>query len=86
MGANAAVKCLQIINNVEKVLAIELFNASQALSFRGVNQTSPLLVKLVKDFQKIVSPVENDRILSDDIEKARAFLEAMRVDLDKILD
>jgi histidine ammonia-lyase len=34
MGANAATKCLKIMRNVEKVLAIEAFNAAQALDFR----------------------------------------------------
>ena len=34
MGANAAVKCLRVIDNVEKVLAIELLSAAQALDFR----------------------------------------------------
>ena len=34
MGANAATKCLRVINNVEKVLAIELLSAAQALDFR----------------------------------------------------
>ena len=34
MGANAAVKCLRVIDNVEKVLAIELLSAAQALGFQ----------------------------------------------------
>jgi len=34
MGANAATKCLRVVENIETILAIELMNASQALSFR----------------------------------------------------
>src|SRR5690554_7880783 len=34
MGANAATKCMKVIDNIETVLAIELMNASQALRFR----------------------------------------------------
>ena len=35
MGANAATKCKRVIDNVEKVLAIELITAAQALSSAG---------------------------------------------------
>ena len=34
MGANGAVKCKRVVDNVEKVLAIELFTAAQAIEFR----------------------------------------------------
>ena len=34
MGANGATKTLRIVENVERILAIELFNATQALEFR----------------------------------------------------
>ena len=34
MGANAATKCLRIMDNLERILAIELMNASQAIEFR----------------------------------------------------
>lgn len=31
MGANAAVKCLKVLHNVERILAIELLTAARAL-------------------------------------------------------
>ena len=34
MGANSATKLFRVVNNLEKILAIELLNASQAISFR----------------------------------------------------
>ena len=40
MGANAATQTFKIIENVERILAIELLNASQALSFREEKQVS----------------------------------------------
>ena len=40
MGANAATKLKRVIDNVETILAIELFNASQALSFRKLKTSS----------------------------------------------
>ena len=74
MGANAATKCLRVINNVEKVLAIELLSASQALDFRRPSQSSPVLEKLMAEFRKIISFNEADRVLHDDMIAAINFL------------
>lgn len=74
MGANAATKCKRVIDNVEKVLAIELLTAVQALEFRRPQQTSPQLEKIVAAFRKEVSFNEADRILHDDMMKAVEFL------------
>ena len=73
MGANAATKCLRVVDNVEKVLAIELFTAAQAIEFRRPLKTSPVLEKLVLDFRQQVSFVEQDRVLHDDIVNAINF-------------
>lgn len=75
MGANGAVKCLKVINNLQTVLAIELITASQALWFREPAQTGPKLRPLLEAFRKVVPPVEKDRILHDDILAASDFLE-----------
>jgi histidine ammonia-lyase len=74
MGANAAVKTLKIIENVEKLLAIELFCASQAMGFRDYRKTSPPLRKLYQDFAKVVPFVENDILMYVEMEKARQFI------------
>ncbi|MCW3110704.1 MAG: histidine ammonia-lyase [Segetibacter sp.] len=74
MGANAATKCLRLINNVEKVLAIELMSAAQALECRRPAQTSPFLEQLVQDFRQQVSFVDEDRVLHYDIVKAIEFI------------
>ncbi|WP_153799608.1 histidine ammonia-lyase [Foetidibacter luteolus] len=74
MGANAATKCLRVINNVEKVLAIELMSAAQALDFRRPLKTSPVLENLYQAFRKEVSFNEADRVLHDDMMKAIAFV------------
>jgi histidine ammonia-lyase len=67
MGANAATKCLRVINNVEKILAIELLSAAQALDFRRPLQTSATLETLMHAFRKEVSFNEHDRVLHDDM-------------------
>jgi histidine ammonia-lyase len=75
MGANAATKCYRLINNVEKVLAIELLTAAQALEFRRPMKSSAAVEKLVTAFRKAVSFNEKDRILHDDMMKAIKFIE-----------
>lgn len=74
MGANGAVKCKRIIDNVEKVLAIELLTAVQAIEFRRPLRTSDELEAIIADFRKVISFNDADRILHDDILKAIEFI------------
>ena len=75
MGANAATKLLRVVNNVEKVLAIELMSAAQALDFRRPAKTAPILEKLYSDFRRQVSFNEVDRVLHDDMIRAITFIQ-----------
>ncbi|MCC6288090.1 MAG: histidine ammonia-lyase [Chitinophagaceae bacterium] len=79
MGANAATKCLRIIQNVEKVLAIELLSAAQALEFRRPLKSSAAVENMVSAFRKEVSFNAGDRVLHDDMMKAVSFLKLTRV-------
>ena len=74
MGANAATKCLRVIQNVERVLAIELLTAVQALEFRRPLRSSHGIEKIVIAFRKKVSFNNADRVLRDDMMKAVEFL------------
>jgi len=74
MGANAATKCFRIMDNVEKVLAIELMSAAQALDFRRPDRSSPYIEHLVGAFREIVSFNEQDRVLHDDMIASVNFL------------
>jgi histidine ammonia-lyase len=74
MGANAATKCLRVIQNVEKVLAIELLLAVQALEYRRPLKSSPAIEKIVTSFRERVSFNDEDRVLNDDMLKAIEFL------------
>ena len=58
-----------IIDNVQKVLAIEAFAASQAISFRENPILGAGTEKVYGEIRKYVSPVEEDRIMNVDIEK-----------------
>ena len=74
MGANAATKCKRVVDNLEKILAIELLTAVQALEFRRPLKTSPMLEEIVTAFRKEVSFNEADRILHEDMIKAISFI------------
>lgn len=67
MGANAATKCFRLIQNVEKVLGIELLTAAQALDFRRPKQSSAHLESLMTAFRQSVSFNDADRILHTDM-------------------
>ncbi|MEO6671114.1 MAG: histidine ammonia-lyase [Ferruginibacter sp.] len=74
MGAYGAVKCKRVIDNVEKVLAVELITAVQAIDFRRPLKTSPELEKIITAFRKVVSFNEVDRVLHDDMITAIDFI------------
>ena len=52
MGSNAATKCFKIVENLQRILAIELFNASQALEFRRPLKSSSIIEKLIDGYRK----------------------------------
>lgn len=74
MGANAATKLLRVIDNTERVLAIELFNAAQALDFRGPKDSSPEIYGWHKMYRSIVPFIENDCVMQPWIEASIEFL------------
>ena len=74
MGANAAIKLYKVVLNTERVLAIELFNAAQALDFRLPLKSSPILCKLHEDFRRVVPFVLNDELMYPYIEKSVNFI------------
>jgi histidine ammonia-lyase len=80
MGANGATKTLKIVENVERILAIELFNAAQALEFRRPLKSSDFIEMFVKAYREEVSFVTEDRILHYDIEKSIHFLKSFQVE------
>lgn len=79
MGANAAVKCYQILQNLYRILAIELITATQALEFRRPLQSSPALEKFNDNFRKKISFIENDRVLYIDLKKTEQFLKEIEI-------
>jgi histidine ammonia-lyase len=74
MGANAATKLRKVIQNVQRVLAIELLTAAQALEFRRPHKTSPTLEKVHAALRKEVSFMDKDRVLHYDLIAAEKLL------------
>jgi len=80
MGANAATKCLKIMENLERILAIELMNASQAIEFRRPLKSSDFIEMFLKSYRDEVPLVNEDRILHYDIEKSILFLNSFQIE------
>jgi histidine ammonia-lyase len=74
MGANAGTKCLRVVENLERVLSIELMTAAQALDFRHPLTSSPSLERLFESYRECVSFMAEDRLLHDDMEASLAFI------------
>lgn len=79
MGANAATKCYRVLNNLERILSIELLTAAQALDLRKPAQTSSKLDDLVSAFRQTVSFNSTDRILSNDIADGIKFINTYKL-------
>jgi histidine ammonia-lyase len=74
MAANAATKCRRVVLNVERLLAIEWLCATQALEFRRPHLSSPTIERHYQAFRQRVPALEQDRIISADMDAAINFL------------
>ena len=74
MGANAATKCYQVMYNAEKVLAIELLNAAQALEFRRPLRSSPKIEEMMSAYRKVVFVMRHDEVVYDLMQASQQFV------------
>ena len=77
MGSNSATKLVRVVENCETVLAIELFNAAQALDFRhkeAGGKSSPTIEKIYSDYRKVVPFIDNDVYMHPLINKSIEFI------------
>lgn len=68
MGMTGAIKLRQIVENVERVLGIELMCAAQALEFRRPLKSSRRIEEAHETVRKVVPRLERDRVLAPDID------------------
>jgi histidine ammonia-lyase len=81
MGANAATKAHKILQNLERILAIELLNAAQALEFRRPMKTSPFLEDFVAQYRQHVEFIHEDKVMQPEIARSVRFIEEVELNL-----
>lgn len=74
MGSIGGRKSLQVIGNVEKILAIELLTAAQAFEFRKPLKSGIYLEEVHNAVRERVAFASKDRVFADDIEKGIAMI------------
>ena len=74
MGANAAIKLYKVVLNTERVLAIELFNAAQALDFRRPLRSSEIIETIHNNYRKVVPFIVDDEVMYPHIAHSIDFL------------
>jgi len=67
MGSISGRKFNQVLNNLEKILAIELMYACQGLEFRRPLKSSPVIEEIFDLVRTKVAKLEDDRLIGDDI-------------------
>lgn len=83
MGANGATKAKRVVDNLETILAIELLNASQGLAFRN-KKSSPFIESILAMYRSEVPFVEDDKVLSVEIQKSIAFIQNLSIDSEEL--
>jgi histidine ammonia-lyase len=81
MGANAATKAHRSVRNLEMILAIELYNAAQALDFRRPAKTSPYLETILAEYRLCVDFVDEDKMMFEDMQRSVQFLQEVVLDI-----
>ena len=77
MGANAASKLTEIVENVWDILSIEWLVAMQALDLREPQKSSAKIVALHTQFRQHVTFLDHDRMLHPDFILSKKFLRAI---------
>lgn len=81
MGANAGTKLLRITDNTERVLAIELFTAAQALDFRRPLRSSPIIEDIHQAYRQVVPFIDHDVVMYPHIAHTVEFMRSHPIDL-----
>lgn len=75
MGANAATKLRRVVQNVQRVLAIELLTAAQAMDLRRPHKTSGALEKIYEGLREVAPYMPTDDVLHYRMAAAEKFLD-----------
>ena len=77
MGGYSARKALEVVSNVETIVAIELLCACQALEFHRPCRTTESLESLYERVRQSVNKMTSDRYLAPDIEVVRDLIQTL---------
>ena len=77
MGANAATKGFRIVENLEKILGIELFNSAQAIEFRRPLKSSTIIEEVLFAYRQLVDFIDDDKFMQPEIEKSIKFIKTI---------
>ncbi len=81
MGANGATRLLRVAENLERIIAIELFTAIQAIEFRRPLRSSDFLEELIREYRKIVPFIKDDKVMYTEIAKSTEFIRNYKIAL-----
>lgn len=79
MGAGAARKALEVVANVEQIVAIELLCAAQAAEFSGLEKLGAGTRAAHAAIREEISPLEEDRVLAGELAQAAVLVRSGRV-------
>lgn len=81
MGANGATRLLRVAENLERIIAIELFTAIQAIEFRRPLRSSEFLEDLIKEYRKTIPFIKNDKVMYTELAKSVEFIRNYNINL-----
>ena len=79
MGSISGRKALSVIENVEKILAIELICAAQSFDYHKPLKSGKILDAIHAHVRTKISHAENDRVFAVDIEKAIEIIQSKAI-------
>ena len=79
MGANSAILLFDIVENVKKILSIELFNAAQALNLKKPLHSSESIHDFIGLYRNKVAFISEDKVMSKEINFSLDFFESYNV-------
>lgn len=78
MGANAATKAVKVVSNLERILAVEMLTACQALEFRGIHESSPYIRDIIAEYRKTVPFIHDDSLMYELMDNSLSFIRNFR--------
>jgi histidine ammonia-lyase len=80
MGMTGALKLRQIVDNLERIVGVELMCAAQGVEFRQPLAPAKAVAEACTVVREVVARLENDRVLALDIVAMAAAVRAGRFD------